>query len=145
MRRLAAAFKTLAIACRLALLVALAGVFGVCGTGSARETGPVQTIGTVRLENLPTEARDTLYLIRQGGPFPYPHKDGSIFGNFERHLPPQPRGYYREYTVPTPGRRDRGPRRIVAGLGKTGNASTSDDVLLFRQSLSQFPANRRVP
>lgn len=68
----------------------------------------------VALADLPPEARQTLALIRQGGPFSYP-KDGTVFGNFERRLPIQPRGYYREYTVKTPGRRDRGPRRIVAG------------------------------
>jgi ribonuclease T1 len=54
-------------------------------------------------------------LIRAGGPFDYPGKDGSVFGNFERRLPLQPRGYYREYTVPTPGLSHRGPRRIVGG------------------------------
>jgi guanyl-specific ribonuclease Sa len=72
-------------------------------------------LGSVALAELPPEAQQTLRLIKQGGPFPYPHKDGSVFGNFEKRLPLQPRGYYREYTVPTPGRRDRGPRRIVAG------------------------------
>jgi ribonuclease T1 len=65
---------------------------------------------------LPKEARETLALIKNGGPFPY-RKDGSAFGNRERHLPPQARGYYREYTVPTPGAHDRGARRIVAGRG----------------------------
>lgn len=54
-------------------------------------------------------------LIRVGGPFQYPEKDGSVFGNFERRLPIRPRGYYREYTVPTPGVSHRGPRRIVGG------------------------------
>lgn len=63
---------------------------------------------------LPAEARQTLALVKQGGPFPYA-RDGIVFNNFEKRLPQQPRGYYREYTVKTPGRRDRGPRRIVAG------------------------------
>lgn len=53
--------------------------------------------------------------IWAGGPFAYPGKDGSVFGNYERLLPIQPRGYYAEYTVPTPGDRSRGARRIVAG------------------------------
>jgi ribonuclease T1 len=53
--------------------------------------------------------------IQSKGPFPYPHKDGSVFGNRERRLPEKPRGYYREYTVPTPGSPDRGARRIVVG------------------------------
>lgn len=65
--------------------------------------------------------------IRHGGPFPFPHKDGSTFGNFEKRLPPQPRGYYREYTVPTPGSKDRGARRIVAGEGRHGDVSTSGE------------------
>ena len=56
----------------------------------------------------------TLELIERGGPFPY-KKDGSTFSNREGELPPQPRGYYREYTVPTPGERDRGARRVVQG------------------------------
>jgi ribonuclease T1 len=58
---------------------------------------------------------ETLKLIAQGGPFPYPEKDGTTFGNRERRLPAKPRGYYREYTVPTRGSRDRGARRVVAG------------------------------
>jgi guanyl-specific ribonuclease Sa len=63
---------------------------------------------------LPPEAEETLALIRAGGPFPY-RKDGSVFQNREGRLPDRPRGYYREYTVPTPGESDRGARRIVAG------------------------------
>ena len=63
---------------------------------------------------LPPEARTTLKLIKQGGPLPYP-KDGTIFGNRERRLPAHPRGYYKEYTVKTPGSRNRGARRIIAG------------------------------
>lgn len=68
----------------------------------------------VRVQDLPAEARQTLALIKQGGPFPY-EKDGSVFGNFERILPKRQRGYYREYTVKTPYSRNRGARRIVAG------------------------------
>lgn len=63
---------------------------------------------------LPPEAVDTIALIEAGGPFPY-RRDGVTFENRERLLPGQPRGYYREYTVPTPGVSDRGARRIVAG------------------------------
>lgn len=68
----------------------------------------------IALAQLPREARETLALIKAGGPFPY-SKDGTVFGNRERLLPRQPRGYYTEYTVKTPGSRDRGARRIVAG------------------------------
>ena len=70
--------------------------------------------GAVRVADLPEQARDTLRLIDRGGPFPY-RKDGSVFGNRERRLPPKPYGYYREYTVPTPGLKHRGARRIVCG------------------------------
>ncbi|SDJ87655.1 ribonuclease domain-containing protein [Streptomyces indicus] len=71
---------------------------------------------TVPEAALPAEARQTLRLIDAGGPFPY-EKDGAYFGNYERILPRQKRGYYREYTVRTPRERDRGARRIVAGRG----------------------------
>jgi ribonuclease T1 len=63
---------------------------------------------------LPPEAVATLEAVERGGPFPY-DRDGSVFQNRERLLPERPRGYYREYTVVTPGSRDRGARRIVAG------------------------------
>ena len=68
----------------------------------------------VRLADLPLQARQTVALIDAGGPFPYA-KDGATFNNFERVLPKKSRGYYREYTVKTPGERDRGARRIVSG------------------------------
>ncbi|GEM_PF-182638 len=70
----------------------------------------------IRLDELPPEARETIRRIRQGGPFPF-RKDGSVFQNREGLLPSKPRGYYREYTVITPGEDDRGARRIVAGEG----------------------------
>ena len=67
--------------------------------------------------DLPKEARTTLALIEKGGPFPY-SKDGVIFSNRERAFPKQPRGYYHEYTVKTPGAKNRGARRIVCGTPK---------------------------
>ncbi|HYN11728.1 MAG TPA: ribonuclease domain-containing protein [Burkholderiales bacterium] len=70
----------------------------------------------VSLAKLPAEARQTLALIQAGGPFPY-QQDGRGFGNREGLLPKRARGHYREYTVKTPGARDRGARRIVAGRG----------------------------
>jgi ribonuclease T1 len=70
----------------------------------------------VAVGELPIEARATLELIKVGGPFPY-RQDGRVFGNRERLLPGRERGYYQEYTVRTPGARDRGARRIVAGRG----------------------------
>lgn len=68
----------------------------------------------VSVANLPPAARETLQRIRNGGPFPYA-RDGVVFGNYEHRLPRRPRGYYHEYTVRTPGLRNRGPRRIVCG------------------------------
>ena len=64
--------------------------------------------------SLPAEARETLRLIDRGGPFPY-RRDGVTFKNLEKRLPLKQRGHYREFTVPTPGSRDRGARRIVTG------------------------------
>jgi ribonuclease T1 len=71
-------------------------------------------VSPVPLATLPSQAQTTYQLILNGGPFPY-SKDGVVFGNRERQLPAQPRGYYREYTVKTPGARNRGARRIVCG------------------------------
>jgi ribonuclease T1 len=68
----------------------------------------------IAAQALPAEARATLERIRAGGPFPY-ERDGVVFGNRERILPPRSRGYYHEYTVPTPGVKSRGARRIVCG------------------------------
>ena len=77
--------------------------------------GPAQRgSAVVSIAELPQAGRATYELIRAGGPFPF-DKDGVVFGNRERQLPTERRGYYREYTVPTPGSRDRGARRIVCG------------------------------
>ncbi|MHA7291927.1 guanyl-specific ribonuclease [Arthrobacter sp. MDT3-24] len=68
----------------------------------------------IKESQLPAEARTTLAAIRAGGPYRY-SQDNKTFGNFERILPRQGSGYYREYTVATPGESDRGARRIVTG------------------------------
>jgi ribonuclease T1 len=73
------------------------------------------TIPVVSIQQLPIEAQQTIRLINRGGPYPF-RQDDTVFGNRERRLPAAPPGTYREYTVVTPGRRDRGPRRIVTGL-----------------------------
>ena len=96
------------------LLAVLVGVVFPGGECAEARRSHDHVLTVVEVDDLPREARETLALIKQGGPFPY-KRDGVIFGNRERRLPARPSGYYREYTVPTPGARDRGARRIVAG------------------------------
>jgi ribonuclease T1 len=94
-----------------------------------------RTAATIALSELPRQGRDTYELIRRGGPFPH-EKDGAVFGNRERSLPPERRGFYREYTVTTPGSRDRGARRIVCGGPKRTPQTcyyTADHYASFRQ------------
>ncbi len=91
---------------------------------SAQRTEAPAAIAEVAESLLPREARETLALIRKGGPFPYA-RDGITFGNREGRLPPKRRGYYREFTVKTPGERTRGARRIIWGAG--GEFYYSDD------------------
>jgi ribonuclease T1 len=90
----------------------------------------------VALSSLPKEAQQTQRLIRSGGPFPYA-KDGVVFGNRERLLPRRERGFYREYTVPTPGARNRGARRIICGGHRPTDPEacfyTADHYASFRQ------------
>lgn len=88
-----------------------------------RQANP-SNLPEIRESALPAEGRRTLALIRSGGPFRF-SQDDRTFGNFERILPGRDRGYYREYTVPTPGEPDRGARRIVAGNG--GEKYYTDD------------------
>jgi ribonuclease T1 len=88
---------------------ALAGA----GIAEARRDASA-ALEAVAAADLPREARATLARIRENGPLPY-ERDGIAFGNREGLLPPKPRGYYHEYTVPTPGSRNRGARRIVCG------------------------------
>lgn len=86
--------------------------------GAPGRTGidPASGLPWVAVEELPVEAEETLLLIDDGGPFPH-DRDGITFGNYEGILPQRPRGYYAEYTVPTPGISHRGARRIVTGDG----------------------------
>jgi ribonuclease T1 len=84
----------------------------------ATATDAASGLPVVRLAALPPEAGRTVELIDAGGPFPEPDHDGGTFGNREELLPDRPMGYYREYTVPTPGVDHRGARRIVAGDGE---------------------------
>lgn len=96
----------------LAALAVSASTFLV----QARDTAPLPgpSVAAVALVELPAQGQAVMAQIRQGGPFRY-EKDGTVFGNRERLLPGQTRGYYREYTVPTPGLSHRGARRIVCG------------------------------
>ena len=91
-------------------LIFLAALLFSC-TALAKGPLPLEQIAVA---DLPVEARQTLVLIKNGGPFPY-GKDGAIFGNYERILPKRERGYYREFTVKMPSARNRGARRIISG------------------------------
>jgi len=113
------------------LAAAMSGPLAQARTQADRPQGGSAVI---HVAELPREGRATYELIRQGGPFPY-GKDGTVFGNRERLLPPAKRGFYREYTVPTPGSRDRGARRIVCGgPSRTPHACyyTADHYASFR-------------
>ena len=108
----------LAAAAMLVAWLVTGGRGDVDRTGGAEHpTDAASGLTVVRLTDLPPEAARTLELIDAGGPFPEPDHDGGTFGNREELLPDEPMGYYREYTVPTPGSDDRGARRIVAGDG----------------------------
>jgi ribonuclease T1 len=124
-----------ALAHRVARLARGAGLAVVLGgsafalTSVARDVQArafEQELGTIRAAQLPPEGRATLAAIRAGGPFAS-RRDGIVFGNRERILPRRPRGYYAEYTVPTPGERTRGARRIIAGRGQTGDFRSSGE------------------
>jgi ribonuclease T1 len=117
----------------------LTGLFLVAslGAGSAGERGTFGDSGrdSIALSELPRQGLETHQLILQGGPFPY-DKDGDVFGNRERLLPLNKRGYYREYTVKTPGARTRGTRRIVCGGAATKPDAcyyTADHYASFRK------------
>lgn len=97
---------------RLAVLAAAAMLVATAACGRAPATD-----GTIAAASLPKEARQTLANVRAGPPFPY-ERDGITFGNREGLLPGRERGYYHEYTVPTPGEKTRGARRIICGGAK---------------------------
>jgi ribonuclease T1 len=107
------------------LAAALVGLLLLAPAARALGDAPAKgATAEIAVSDLPGEARRTLELIRKGGPFPY-DRDGVEFRNFEKRLPLQSRGYYREYTVRTPGAKNRGARRIVAGKG--GELYYTDD------------------
>ena len=116
-------------------LMAVAVTAAPCAQARGPMDGARNGAVTVHVAELPRHGRETYELIRLGGPFPY-DKDGTVFGNRERLLPIERRGYYREYTVKTPGSSDRGARRIVCGgPPRTPHACyyTADHYASFRQ------------
>ena len=112
--------------------VLTAATFALLGAVAVARAPSSDEIG---LAELPAEARDVLGRIKGDGPFRY-DRDGIVFGNREHRLPPQSRGYYHEYTVPTPGASNRGGRRIVCGGPRTAPHAcyyTSDHYQTFRR------------
>jgi ribonuclease T1 len=99
---------------KLGLALVTAAILALPAPGWVQAKESRHELSVVSRSQLPPEAQATEKLIHSGGPFRYA-KDGATFGNRERALPLHPRGYYREYTVQTPGSRDRGARRIVCG------------------------------
>ena len=101
---------------------------GLAGGAQAKEEAPTTTpaLAEIQLGELPTQAQETHRTVLAGGPFPYA-KDGVVFGNRERLLPRRARGFYREYTVKTPGARNRGARRLVCG----GSPPTAPEVCFY--------------
>ena len=105
------------------LAVLLVALFAVHSAASHARGEPIP------VTRLPPEARDVLKLLERGGPYRY-DRDGAVFGNYERLLAARSRGYYREYTVDTPGLAHRGARRLIVGCdrgrpadGAAGHAS----------------------
>ncbi|WP_031072794.1 ribonuclease domain-containing protein [Streptomyces sp. NRRL S-118] len=103
---------------RISMLAAATALLPALLAGPAAASAPVrpdrQDVGHICLTALPAQAHDTLDLIDSGGPYPHP-EDGDVFENREGILPRHDPGYYREYTVVTPGSPDRGARRVVTG------------------------------
>ncbi len=95
--------------------VMLAAALSLPSAQAYQPAAETRQLAAITAAEMPEEGRETLRLIKQGGPFPYA-RDGVVFGNYERILPRQTRGYYHEYTVKTPGLRHRGARRIVCGV-----------------------------
>lgn len=131
------------LASRLQRVLLAAAWLALAGGACAR--GPAPGDAAIAWQRLPPQAQHTLALIRAGGPFPYPRKDGSVFGNRERRLPRAPRGYYREYTVPTPGARDRGARRIIAGSGPAHDVRSSGEYWYTDDHYASFRRIVEIP
>lgn len=124
-----------------AVVVASGLAAGALLSGVAQARSPDQPAAVadmaVALNTLPVEAQATHRLVLSGGPFPYA-KDGTVFGNRERLLPSKARGHYREYTVKTPGAKNRGARRIVCG----GQPPTQPDACYY--TADHYASFRRI-
>lgn len=141
---------------KLGVVVGLTAALAVFSPANARDMSPELTAAheqtnthdasSIALAALPREAQTTYRLILSGGPFPY-EKDGVVFGNRERQLPRHKRGYYREYTVKTPGSHDRGARRIVCGGSPPNRPEscyyTDDHYANFRRIAESQPGTNR--
>ncbi len=122
---------------KLVLTGFLIAVASTLSLVQAKESATTLPNASIALADLPVQGQQTYALIRQGGPFEY-EKDGVVFGNRERLLPSHKRGFYREYTVKTPGSPNRGQRRIVCGgAPRTPDACyyTADHYASFRRIL----------
>ena len=112
----------------LAMVLAAAVSMGALTPASSQAGQPAGLGADVSLSSLSPQARQTDQLIHSGGPFPF-SRDGVVFGNYEKRLERRPRGYYHEYTVPTPGARNRGARRIICG----GAQPTEPDACFYTE------------
>ena len=117
----------------LAVLLGLVGTLWFSPLAHAKGTVDTKGMPTMAATELPKQGQETYQKIQQGGPFPH-EKDGTVFGNRERILPNEKRGYYREYTVKTPGSQNRGARRIVCG----GKPTTPDACYYTADHYSSF-------
>ena len=111
-----------------ALMLAAAVSLAALTPSAAQAKDPAGLGADVSLSSLPAQAQKTDQLIHSGGPFPF-SRDGVVFGNYEKRLERKPRGYYHEYTVPTPGAHNRGARRIICG----GNPPTEPDACFYTE------------
>jgi ribonuclease T1 len=129
--------RVLSAASAGALLLSMSGGVAAKETHRTTDSAAPHSIAAVALTDLPPQAQQTHRLVLSGGPFPYA-KDGVVFGNRERLLPAHSRGYYREYTVKTPGSRNRGARRLVCG----GSPPTAPEVCYY--TADHYNSFRRI-
>jgi ribonuclease T1 len=112
--------------------------FAICGVGMNQAFSKEKPDGlpTIAATELPKQAQETIVLIKAGGPYPY-KRDGIVFSNREKILPKEKRGFYKEYTVKTPGAKTRGARRIVTGNSDKIFYYTDDHYASFKRVLEK--------